>query len=110
MIDRDLFITAIESLERQYKADETINRTFKSIIPELETQISDSKYIANAVIEILQKTSCDNFPSLIEYYCFDLDFGKEVGPKDTMMPAVINSAGELYDLLKERHSNGIIRG
>lgn len=79
-MDKELFIKTIEALEQQYKKDMRFAETLSSLFPEScsANLIPDNHHLTNVIVEILQKTfNDDHAHSWIEYFCFELDFGKK---------------------------------
>lgn len=79
-MDKELFINAIKALQRQYELDEHFAKALSSLFP--DSCSSDLFYnntaVDNILVEILQKTfNDDHAHSWIEYFCFELDFGKK---------------------------------
>ena len=110
-MNRDLFIKAIDALEKQMKYDISVAEKLGEAFPNTHNAnlLYDNHYLHNMIIEILQEAMNDKVIepkvgySWIEYFCYELDFGKEnyrlsVYDKDKNIIPMSN-AGELYDFL-----------
>jgi len=101
---KDMFTEAINEIEKQYNHDRNCSEAFKVILPNDHTSGYDNHWLQNKLIEILQIAMNDNHKhSWIEYYIWELDFGKKynkgcVTYKDGGNIDLSNSAA-LWDLL-----------
>ena len=103
---KETFVLAIEAIEKQIKQDIEVSETLHKVFPDAIqcTLLPDNHHIHNALITVLQEVMQDNNPdkSWIEFYCFDLDFGKEnyrvkVANETGNIP--LSNPAELYDCL-----------
>lgn len=75
---KDMFIKAINEIEKQYNHDKKCLEAFKVILPNDYTSGYDNHWLQNQLIEILKIAMNDNHKnSWIEYYLWELDFGKK---------------------------------
>ena len=111
-IKKETFISAIEAIEKQIKYDIDIATKLSVAFPNCFTAnfMYDNHLISNALIKVLQEQMndtelCEHGQSWIEYYCFELDFGKEnwrlkVTNNGKEIP--LSNPSQLYDLLCNR--------
>lgn len=79
-MEKELFINAIKALQKQYELDEHFAKTLSSLFPDSYSAnlFYNNTSVDNILVEILQKTfNDDHAHSWIEYFCFELDFGKK---------------------------------
>ncbi len=75
---KDLFIETINEIENQYNHDRKCSDAFKVILPNDYTSCYDNHYLQNQLMKILKIAMDDNNKdSWIEYYMWELDFGKK---------------------------------
>lgn len=77
---KELFIKSIEALKNQYKHDKKCAMALIEVFPESSSEnlLYDNHFVNNALLEILKVQMEDNHKdSWIEYYCFELNFGKK---------------------------------
>ena len=104
MIDKILFVQTIEQIQLQKEQDDKCNNAFRVIFPYDFISGYDHHYITNQLVEILQVLFKDNNKdSLIEYFMWELDFGKKykkgcVSYKNGKN-IKLKSASDLYDSL-----------
>jgi hypothetical protein len=108
-MNKELFIKAINELQKQIQNDiefsENLGKAFPDAFP---ANLMPRNILPNILLEILQHemndlTLCEYGQSWIEYFCYELDFGKEnwrlkVTDKGKEIP--MSTAEELYDFLK----------
>jgi len=77
-MNKKLFVRAIKSIEKQIKYDVSVAETLAKIFPNSYSinLIYDNSIVQNILIEILKDSVGDN-NNWIEYFCWELDFGKE---------------------------------
>jgi hypothetical protein len=109
---KETFIHAIEALEKQIKYDILIATKLSEAFTNSYSAnlMPDNHFISNALLKVLQENMNDNQlceygQSWIEYYCFELDFGKEnwrlkVTVNGKEIP--LSNASQLYDFLSCR--------
>jgi hypothetical protein len=103
-VDRELFIETIEALKSQYEHDKKCSDALQIILPNDFVSGYDNHWVNNQLIKIIQIAMNDNHEySWIEYYMFELDFGKEYhkGCATNKDGSEINlsTAGALWDFL-----------
>lgn len=79
-MEKQLFIKTIEALRKQYEIDAHFAQTLSSLFPDSYSAnlFYNNAAVDNILVEILQKTfNDDHSHSWIEYFCFELDFGKK---------------------------------
>ena len=104
---RELFVETVEAIESQYRHDENCAKAFKVLLPSDYTSGYDNHFINNQLIKIIQvalnDSNMDNSQSWIEYFMFELDFGKkyEVGmvTNTDKSPIDLSDVGRLWDYL-----------
>lgn len=107
-MDRDLFIKTICQIEKLNEKSEKFNDILKSIDPEF-----GGGYIFNESISILinlLKVLVDDKYDNIDYYIWELNFGKDY--KDGMITDAndpnkiykLSTASELYDFIMEENA------
>ena len=107
-ISKELFISSIEALQKQYEHDQKCSEAFKIILPHDFITSYDNHFTNNKLLELLQVLTNDNHQhSWIEYYCFELDFGKkwkkgDVTEKDGM-DIPLATIEDLWNLLSKNY-------
>ena len=104
---RESFIAVINSYEKQLQYDATCASKLSEVYKESGSAslLYDNHYINNAFLQLLQEVMSDGDDghSWIEYFCFELDFGREnwrLKARDEHGEDIpLNNAGELYDFL-----------
>ena len=103
---RELFIKAINALEDQIKYDISVSEKLAGVFPNAHAVnlLPDNHILHNMLVEVLKDAMNDNHKdSLIEYYMYELDFGKEnyrlkvYGKNKKEIP--MSNVNELYDAL-----------
>ena len=75
---KELFIETMTQIEEQYRNDEKCSDAFKTILPHDHISHYDNHWLQNQLIKILQiAMNDDNQYSWIEYFMWNLDFGKK---------------------------------
>lgn len=100
---KELFIECIEALEKQSGVDSNMANNLEKVFPNAFSGdlLPDNSIIENILIKIL-KTEFNDCCDWIEYYCWELDFGKEnwrlkVYDKDKEIH--LSTPEDLYNLL-----------
>lgn len=111
---KELFIEAIEALEKQVEFDTEFSRHMGNAFPDAfrENLFPKNHFLQNAVIHVLQAEMndielCEYGQTWIEYFLWELNFGKEnhrlkVTVNGNEIP--MSNAAELYDFLSNQHS------
>lgn len=100
----ELFTESIEALEKQSLHDNKCAEAFKTILPHDFVSQYNNSYISEQLIKLLKVSLSDNHrDSWIEYYIYELDFGKKYkkGCATNADGSEINlsTAKDLYDFL-----------
>lgn len=105
-MNKETFIAAIKAIELQFEHDKKCSEAFETILPSDHVSFYDNHWLTNALVMVLQEAFNDTKPqSWIEYYLWELDFGKEnyrlkASRKDgSNIP--LSTPEELYDFLIE---------
>lgn len=103
-IPKDLFVETIEALKKQYEHDKKCHEAFKVILPNDYVTSYDNHLLTNQLVKLLQiEFNDDHKDSWIEYYLWELDFGKEYKKGCCKFKDGTNidlsDAGKLYDFL-----------
>jgi len=113
---KQTFIKAIDAIEKQHMFDIEASKKLGFVFPNADTTnlIPDNHLISNALIMVLQDEMndtelCEYGQSWIEYFCFELIFGKLKSLKsfDNGIEIDLSSAEKLYYFLKKRTKNKI---
>ena len=105
-MEKQTFIDCIEALDNQYKLDiskaELLAKVFKDSTS--GNLLPDNHFVTNILIRILQEEFNDkNSHSWIEYYCYELDFGREnwrlKAYDENKKEIPLSNAEQLYNLL-----------
>ena len=105
-LKKETFIQAIESIDKLNKKNIQFAENMSKCFPNSRSAdfISDNDFVANALIQVLQELFKDNHEhSWIEYFCFELDFGREnwrLKAKDNGKEIPLSNAGQLFDYLQ----------
>ena len=77
-ITKELFVETIEALEKQHRHDQKCSEAFRVILPNDYISNYKNHYLQNQLVKLLQIALKDNHKhSWIEYYMWELDFGKK---------------------------------
>ena len=108
-MEKRLFIKSIEALQKQIEYDVQVSEHLGKAFPNSHTAnlLPENHFLHNALLEVLQDAMNDNElceygQSWIEYYCYELDFGKEnyrLKVTNNGKEVPMSNAGELYDFL-----------
>ena len=77
---KQTFIDCINALEKQARQDTTNSELLSKVFKDSRSAnlIPDNHYLTNILVRILQEEFKDKTAhSWIEYYCYELDFGRE---------------------------------
>lgn len=78
MIDKEIFVETIEKLRQQIDHDVRCGEAFTTILPNDFVSGYDNHWVVNQLIKILKvMTNDDTQHSWIEYFIWDLDFGRK---------------------------------
>jgi len=111
-MERKLFIESIKALENQYKNDIEVSKNLAKAFPNAfdANLLPDNHFVNNAIMKVLQVENndtelCEHGQSWIEYFCFELDFGRKYKKgmiKDNSKNIDFSDAGKLWDYLNNR--------
>ena len=101
---KKMFVEAIGEIKKQQEHDRKCSKVFGVILPNDFISLYDNSRITNKLFEILKVAFNDNHrDSWIEYYIWELDFGKEYKEGSCTNAdgsnIDISNAGKLYDFL-----------
>ena len=103
-MDKQLFVETIDAVEKQVKLDVAVSNHLGKAFPDAftATLMPRNEILQNALIKILKIEMNDLEDSWIEYFCWELDFGKNnhrltVTSNKKEIP--LSNASELYDFL-----------
>ena len=103
MITKELFVDTINALKRHEEYNSKCTDAFQIILNEDRVVIGyDTSILTSQIIKLLEASMHDN-SDWIEYFIYDLDFGKDykegcANYKDKT-PIDLSSAEKLYDFL-----------
>jgi hypothetical protein len=102
-ITKELFIETIGELEKQKIHDRKCSDAFQVILPHDYTSGYDNHWIQEQLIKVLKIATNDNTQhSWIEYFIWELDFGKKYEDGRVQMSGKdikLQTASDLWDLL-----------
>ena len=101
---RELFVETINEIEKQYEHDRKCSDAFKVILPNDYVSNYANHWLQNQLLKVIQIAMNDDHKySLIEYFLWELDFGKKykVGCMKNRdgSPIDFSDAGRLWDYL-----------
>ena len=101
---REIFIETMDTLKKQYQHDNECSRAFRVILPNDHISNYDNHLLTNQLVKLMQIALNDAHKhSWIEYYMWELDFGKKYnkGCATNKDGSNINlsNAGTLWDFL-----------
>lgn len=74
----DIFFESIQAIKKQFLIDKKCSDAFKIILPNDYVSAYDNSVVVNQLIKVLQVEMDDyNQHSIIEYFIYELDFGKK---------------------------------
>ncbi len=100
---KKLFIETINEIEKQYNHDHKCSSAFRVILPNDYTTCYDNHWLQNQLVKLLQIAMNDNHEhSWIEYYLWELSFGKKYKPGCLKIDGKnfkLKTPSDLWDLL-----------
>ena len=100
---KELFIESIEQLQKQYEHDLKCSEAFRVILPHDYLSGYDNSKLQEQLVKILQVEMNDEGDhSWIEYYIWELDFGKDFKDGCVMIdkqPFELKTPSDLWELL-----------
>lgn len=112
-MNKELFIGAIEAIQKQVKLDIEVSKHLGKAFPDTfeANLLPKNHFLQNALIHVLQVEMndlqlCEHGQSWIEWFCFETDFGNESyrlqAFDENKQPIKMDNAGDLYDFLNNR--------
>ena len=111
-MDKQLFIEAIEAIQKQVKLDIEVSKHLGKAFPNAfeDNLLPDNHYLQNVLLKVLQIEMndlqlCEHGYSWIEYFLWELNFGEEnyrLKVTQNGKEIKMSNAAELYDLLNNR--------
>jgi len=102
---KELFIETINAMNKQHQHDVDCTKAFRLILRDDFISGYDNSIITDQMLKIL-KTEFDDFNDWIDYYIYELDFGRKY--KDGMVTSKngeiikLIAPEDLYELLNEK--------
>ena len=111
-MNKELFIEAIEAVQKQVKLDIEVSKHLNKAFPDAfeANLLPKNHFLQNALIHVLQveMNDLENVEcgaSWIEYFCWELNFGEEnyrLKVTQNGKEVSMSNAAELYDFLNNR--------
>lgn len=111
-MDKQLFIEAIEAIQKQLQLDSEVSKHLGKAFPYAfeANLLPRNHFLLNALIHVLQVEMndlqlCEYVQSWIEYFLWELNFGEENYRKKVTQNGKeikMSNAAELYDFLNNR--------
>ena len=83
-MNKELFIEAIDAIQKQVALDIEVSKHLGKAFPDAfeANLLPKNHFLQNALLHVLQVEMndlqlCEHGQSWIEYYCYELDFGRE---------------------------------
>ena len=101
-ISKETFIEAINNIEKQSRIESDFSKAVNNYYNEDVDNSLPRNYIVDSLVKILQQHFKDeHYQSWIEYYFWEIDFGK----KDSKVtidnkPFILKTPEDLYNLLR----------
>lgn len=101
-ITKELFISSIEALKKQYEHDRKCSEAFQVILPDDHVSLYDNHILTNQLIKILVELTNDDQGEWIDYYIYELNFGEKWKEYKVMVKGKyfkLETPEELWELL-----------
>lgn len=102
---KELFIETIEAIKKQRDHDNKCAEAFQIILPDTHVGLYDNHLLNNQLVKLLQVAMNDEHKdSWVEYYMYELDFGKNYRPgcaTDKDGDIDLSDAGALWEYLEK---------
>lgn len=100
-ITKQTFVEAINNIEKQYRAESKFSEAVNAYFCDDVDNSLPRNWVVNSLVKILQQHFNDEkAESWIEYFCWEIDFGKEEAKvKVNGKPFTLKTAEDLYKLL-----------
>jgi transcription elongation factor GreA-like protein len=109
-ITKELFIESIKMIQKQYEIDSECSKAFKKLLPNDYVSGYDNNNLYSQLIKILQiLTKDDEQNSWIDYYIWELEFGKKYKDGHVILDNVhyeLITPEDLYELLVKTRIDG----
>lgn len=102
-ISKELFIESINEIEKQLIHDRNCNKAFQTILPNDYVSGYDNNLILNQLIKLLKSSVGDEY-GWIDYFIYDLDFGRDYVPSKVSIagkPFILKTPEDLWTLFAE---------
>lgn len=110
-ITKELFIESIKMIQKQYEIDSECSKAFKTLLPNDYTSGYDNNALYTQIIKLLQvATKDDEQNSWIDYFIWELDFGKKYKDGHVILNNVnyeLITPEDLYRLLTDTKNGNI---
>ncbi len=104
-MEKELFIETIEAIKKQSEHDVKCSEAFQIIFHDTHVGLYDNHLLNNQLVKLLQVAMNDEHKdSWIEYYIYELDFGKNYRPgcaTDKDGDIDLSDAGGLWEYLEK---------
>ena len=108
-ITKELFIETIKALETQYDHDNKCSRAFSIILSDCLGSLYDNFTLSGQLIHLLKLTFQDEEDSWIDYYIYELEFGRNYTDGCVKLADGTNvklyNASDLYDFLLTNYTD-----
>jgi hypothetical protein len=105
-ITYELFVDSIEAIRKQYDHDTQFGAVIEKAFPESAITPYKNHFLQNALVRILQEAMNDSdVKSFIEFFMWELDFGRKYKDKTVQVHGKIyslDSVKDLWDILSKR--------
>ncbi|MGL5913698.1 MAG: hypothetical protein ACRCZB_05985 [Bacteroidales bacterium] len=109
---KELFVKSVNALQNQIEHDIEFSEILAKAFPECHSPnlLPKNHFLSNAMLEVLQATMKDDHGhSWIEYYCYELEFGKNseklVATDEQGHKIPLSNAEELWQHLEKQKKN-----
>ncbi|MBK7380670.1 MAG: hypothetical protein IPJ03_17065 [Ignavibacteriales bacterium] len=104
-MNKELFIGAIEAIQKQIEYDIEVSKHFGKAFPDAfeANLLPNNNILRDALINVLKTEMNDLEDNWIEYFLWELDFGKKrLDVTQHGKEVKMSNAAELYDFLSDR--------
>lgn len=108
-ITKKLFDETIKALDHQYAHDQRCSDAFKIILPDAFPSLYDNYTLSGQLIHLLKLAFQDEEDSWIEYFIYELEFGRNYTDGCAKMAdgshIKLYNASDLYDFLLTNYTD-----
>ena len=108
-ITKELFVESIKMIQKQHEVDSECSMAFEKLLPNDYVSGYDNSSLYKQLIKLLQVlTKDDEQNSWIDYYIWELDFGKKYKDGHVILDKVhydLITPEDLYELLVKTYTN-----